>query len=134
MCSSATVSTAVSSKPVFHRTYVCEHPPPPPRLPPPPTYAIRNPLFLCMTCRCCLRRQRKNTHKTKKRGTELYPRIWGADVKMFTNCRFGMMYWAVGAILYAYTQVVIYGHLSSSMAVSFVGGGGRVCKDSPVRV
>jgi hypothetical protein len=28
-------------------------------------------------------------------GTELYPRIFGFDVKVFTNCRFGMMIWAV---------------------------------------
>jgi 7-dehydrocholesterol reductase len=28
-------------------------------------------------------------------GTELYPRILGFDVKIFTNCRFGMMSWAL---------------------------------------
>lgn len=28
-------------------------------------------------------------------GTELYPRVFGWDVKMFTNCRFGMMAWAI---------------------------------------
>lgn len=54
------------------------------------------------------------------RGTELYPRIFGVDVKMFTNCRFGMMYWAVGAVIYAYAQHSIYGTLSSSMVVSAV--------------
>jgi 7-dehydrocholesterol reductase len=37
-------------------------------------------------------------------GTELYPRIFGWDVKVFTNCRFGMMYWAVGICCYAYKQ------------------------------
>lgn len=57
------------------------------------------------------------------RGTELYPRIFGVDVKMFTNCRFGMMYWAVGAVIYAYAQHSIYGTLSSSMVVSAVVGG-----------
>ena len=35
-------------------------------------------------------------------GTELHPRIFGVDVKMFTNCRFGMMYWALGIIAYAH--------------------------------
>lgn len=35
-------------------------------------------------------------------GTELYPRIFGWDVKVFTNCRFGMMYWALGIISYAH--------------------------------
>jgi 7-dehydrocholesterol reductase len=28
-------------------------------------------------------------------GTELYPRVLGFDVKIFTNCRFGMMSWAL---------------------------------------
>ena len=31
-------------------------------------------------------------------GMELYPRIFGWDVKVWTNCRFGMMYWAVCTI------------------------------------
>ncbi|CAN0152501.1 unnamed protein product, partial [Hapterophycus canaliculatus] len=53
-------------------------------------------------------------------GTELYPRVFGADVKMFTNCRFGMMYWAVGAVIYAFAQQEMYGSLSSSMAVSVI--------------
>jgi 7-dehydrocholesterol reductase len=35
-------------------------------------------------------------------GTELYPRIFGLDVKVFTNCRFGMMFWALGIISYAH--------------------------------
>ncbi|CAN0380914.1 unnamed protein product, partial [Laminaria digitata] len=53
-------------------------------------------------------------------GTELYPRVFGADVKMFTNCRFGMMYWAVGAVIYAYAQQTNSGSVSSSMAVSVI--------------
>lgn len=28
-------------------------------------------------------------------GAELYPRICGFDIKQFTNCRFGMVYWAI---------------------------------------
>lgn len=28
-------------------------------------------------------------------GMELYPRILGFDVKQFTNCRFGLMLWAI---------------------------------------
>lgn len=31
-----------------------------------------------------------------------------------------MMYWAVGIICYAYAQMAMYGHLSTSMAVGFV--------------
>ena len=50
-------------------------------------------------------------------GTELYPRILGWDVKMFTNCRFGMMSWAVLLLCYASKQYQSVG-LSLSMAVS----------------
>lgn len=31
-------------------------------------------------------------------GTELYPRVLGWDIKQFTNCRFGMVYWAIAVI------------------------------------
>eukprot|EP00471_Norrisiella_sphaerica_P010866 CAMPEP_0184495956 /NCGR_PEP_ID=MMETSP0113_2-20130426/32783_1 /TAXON_ID=91329 /ORGANISM="Norrisiella sphaerica, Strain BC52" /LENGTH=371 /DNA_ID=CAMNT_0026882389 /DNA_START=89 /DNA_END=1201 /DNA_ORIENTATION=+ len=51
-------------------------------------------------------------------GTELYPRILGWDVKQFTNCRFGMMYWAIGPIAYAWKQHQLYGYVSDSMVVS----------------
>ena len=52
-------------------------------------------------------------------GTELYPRIFGWDVKQFTNCRFGMMFWQVGIICYAFKQYEnLGGHVSSSMLVS----------------
>jgi len=36
---------------------------------------------------------------------ELYPRIGDFDLKMFFNCRFGMMSWPVLIIIYALTQV-----------------------------
>mmetsp|Transcript_81234 Transcript_81234/g.159431 ORF Transcript_81234/g.159431 Transcript_81234/m.159431 type:complete len:443 (+) Transcript_81234:48-1376(+) len=52
-------------------------------------------------------------------GTELYPRIFGFDVKQFTNCRFGLMYWQVGIICYAFKQYeMLGGHISSSMLIS----------------
>lgn len=38
-------------------------------------------------------------------GTELYPRICGIDVKVFINCRFGMMGWAVIILDYAGAQL-----------------------------
>jgi 7-dehydrocholesterol reductase len=53
-------------------------------------------------------------------GTELYPNIFGWDVKQFTNCRFGMMYWQLGIICYALKQMDNDGYLSSSMFVSVV--------------
>lgn len=50
-------------------------------------------------------------------GTELYPRIFGWDVKMFTNCRFGMMGWSLIILSYAAKQEQLYG-LSDSMVVA----------------
>ena len=37
-------------------------------------------------------------------GMELYPRVLGWDVKMFTNCRFGMMAWGLIIISFACKQ------------------------------
>jgi 7-dehydrocholesterol reductase len=50
-------------------------------------------------------------------GTELYPRIFGFDVKMFTNCRFGMMGWSLILLSYMAKQEELYG-LSDSMVVA----------------
>lgn len=49
-------------------------------------------------------------------GTELYPRIFGWDIKMFTNCRFGMMGWPLLLLSYAAKQEMLYG-LSDAMIV-----------------
>jgi 7-dehydrocholesterol reductase len=57
-------------------------------------------------------------------GTELYPRfghsIWpiGWDVKLWTNCRFGMMYWGLSGLSYAAAQYERTGSVSDSMMVS----------------
>lgn len=50
-------------------------------------------------------------------GTELYPRIGGWDVKMFTNCRFGMMGWPLIILSFAAKQQELYG-ISDSMIVA----------------
>jgi 7-dehydrocholesterol reductase len=50
-------------------------------------------------------------------GTELYPRVLGWDVKMFTNCRFGMMAWPLILISFAAKQAETTG-LSDSMMVA----------------
>lgn len=50
-------------------------------------------------------------------GTELYPRVFGWDLKMFTNCRFAMMGWPLIIISFAAKQSQLYG-LSDSMLVS----------------
>jgi 7-dehydrocholesterol reductase len=38
-------------------------------------------------------------------GTELYPRLAGWDVKVFTNCRFGLILWALLPISVMYGQI-----------------------------
>lgn len=50
-------------------------------------------------------------------GTELYPRIFGWDVKQFTNCRFGMMLWPILLLSYAAKQHELFG-LSDSMTIA----------------
>ncbi|MEI8125191.1 MAG: 7-dehydrocholesterol reductase [Parachlamydiaceae bacterium] len=50
-------------------------------------------------------------------GMELYPRIFGWDVKMFTNCRFGMMSWPLIIISFAAKQSE-NGVLSDAMVVA----------------
>jgi len=52
-------------------------------------------------------------------GMELYPRVFGWDVKMFTNCRFGMMGWALIIISFACKQDQLHG-ISDSMVVAVV--------------
>lgn len=50
-------------------------------------------------------------------GTELYPKIFGWDVKLFTNCRIGMMGWPLLLLSFAAKQHELYG-LSDSMFVA----------------
>jgi 7-dehydrocholesterol reductase len=50
-------------------------------------------------------------------GTELYPRIFGWDVKQFTNCRFGMMSWSIIILSFAAKQAQLYG-ITNAMIVS----------------
>lgn len=51
-------------------------------------------------------------------GVELYPRIFGVDVKWFTNCRFGMMSWSIILFSFAAKQQELYGAISPGMYVS----------------
>lgn len=51
-------------------------------------------------------------------GTELHPRIFGFDVKQVTNCRIGMMGWAVLIVAYAAKEVEMHGRLSPGMATA----------------
>lgn len=51
-------------------------------------------------------------------GTELYPRILGWDVKQFTNCRYGMVFWAISCISYTFAQFERFGYVSDSIIVN----------------
>jgi len=52
-------------------------------------------------------------------GTELYPRIAGFDVKLFTNCRMGMAFWSVAVLSFCYKNMQLNnGTLQAGLAVS----------------
>ena len=51
-------------------------------------------------------------------GRELYPRLFGFDIKVFTNCRFGMMSWPILLLAFAAKQYEVTGAVSNSMLVS----------------
>ncbi|CAN1780001.1 7-dehydrocholesterol reductase [Linum perenne] len=55
-------------------------------------------------------------------GMELYPRIGkNFDIKVFTNCRFGMMSWAVLALTYCFKQQYeLYGKVADSLLVNTI--------------
>ncbi|KAF5193596.1 7-dehydrocholesterol reductase, partial [Thalictrum thalictroides] len=54
-------------------------------------------------------------------GMELYPRIGkNFDIKVFTNCRFGMMSWAVLAVTYCIKQYEENGSVADSMLVNTI--------------
>lgn len=46
-------------------------------------------------------------------GTELYPRIFGVDIKVFTNCRFGMTVWPLLVVIYNIKSYELYGFVDS---------------------
>jgi 7-dehydrocholesterol reductase len=52
-------------------------------------------------------------------GTELYPRVFGWDLKQFTNCRFGMMAWPIILLSFAAKQHQLYG-ISDAMLVAIL--------------
>eukprot|EP00746_Dinoflagellata_sp_MGD_P001524 gnl/MRDRNA2_/MRDRNA2_102886_c0_seq1.p1 gnl/MRDRNA2_/MRDRNA2_102886_c0~~gnl/MRDRNA2_/MRDRNA2_102886_c0_seq1.p1 ORF type:complete len:523 (-),score=42.20 gnl/MRDRNA2_/MRDRNA2_102886_c0_seq1:109-1587(-) len=41
-------------------------------------------------------------------GMELYPRIFGVDVKKFVNCRFSMTFWQIAGISFAYRSYIMH--------------------------
>lgn len=46
-------------------------------------------------------------------GTELYPRVLGLDIKVFTNCRFGMTVWPLLCLIFALKSYELHGFVDS---------------------
>ena len=46
-------------------------------------------------------------------GTELYPRVFGIDIKVFTNCRFGMTVWPLLCLVFAVKSYELHGFVDS---------------------
>jgi 7-dehydrocholesterol reductase len=42
-------------------------------------------------------------------GTELYPRVFGLDIKRFINCRFSMSFWQLAGFSYCYRSYMLHG-------------------------
>ena len=53
-------------------------------------------------------------------GMELYPLLGPLDIKVFTNCRFGMMAWPYLLLCFAAKQYETYGYVADSMVASLV--------------
>ncbi|CAH1773619.1 unnamed protein product [Owenia fusiformis] len=53
-------------------------------------------------------------------GTELYPRIFGVDVKVFTNCRFGMTVWPLLVCIFALKSYELHGFVDSMFVCTFL--------------
>jgi len=51
-------------------------------------------------------------------GRELYPRILGIDIKQFTNCRFGMIWWALSVVSFAFAKHERTDHIDYGVIIS----------------
>jgi 7-dehydrocholesterol reductase len=51
-------------------------------------------------------------------GTELYPSVLGWNVKQFTNCRLGMMFWAIYVLSCLFKQAELSGNVSNALSVN----------------
>ena len=53
-------------------------------------------------------------------GTELYPRIANIDIKVFTNCRFGMTVWPILVLICSMKSYEIHGFVDSAWVSCFL--------------
>ena len=51
-------------------------------------------------------------------GTELYPRVFGIDVKKFVNCRFAMTYWQLAGLSFACKSRQLHGHWDPGLVLA----------------
>ena len=49
------------------------------------------------------------------RGVELYPRVFGIDIKLITNCRYGMLSWALLAVIFCMKTFELHGYTDSAL-------------------
>jgi 7-dehydrocholesterol reductase len=49
------------------------------------------------------------------RGIELYPRVCNIDIKLITNCRYGMLSWALLCVIFCLKAFELYGYTDSSL-------------------
>jgi 7-dehydrocholesterol reductase len=49
------------------------------------------------------------------RGVELYPRVFGIDVKLITNCRYGMLSWALLSVIFCMKTFELHGYTDSAL-------------------
>jgi 7-dehydrocholesterol reductase len=49
------------------------------------------------------------------RGVELYPRIFNIDIKLITNCRYGMLAWALLSVIFCMKTFELYGYTDSAL-------------------
>mmetsp|Transcript_65739 Transcript_65739/g.148337 ORF Transcript_65739/g.148337 Transcript_65739/m.148337 type:complete len:503 (+) Transcript_65739:49-1557(+) len=50
-------------------------------------------------------------------GTELYPRVFGIDIKRFINCRFSMTYWMLAGASFTYSSYKRHGQVDWGLAL-----------------
>jgi len=50
-------------------------------------------------------------------GTELYPRVFGVDIKRFVNCRFAMTFWMLAPLSFTYKSYALHGALDYGLAL-----------------
>jgi len=53
-------------------------------------------------------------------GTELYPRIFGADVKRMINCRFSMTFWMLAGLSFSYRSYTLHSFIDYGLLLSAV--------------